>query len=52
MTIGTYRTPNKLSFQLGGSALQSLLDYPNLKADCKQIIILQRTHDLYPLYNS
>ena len=42
---------DKSSFQLGDSALQSLLDYPNPWINYEQLIILQGTYDLYPLFN-
>ena len=38
---------DKSSLQLGGSALQSLLDCPNPWIDYEQLIILQRTYNLY-----
>ena len=43
---------DKLTLQLRGGALQPQLDCPNLWIECKQLIYLQGTHDLYPLHNS
>ena len=42
----------KLSLQLGGSAIQSILDCSNPWTDHGQLFYLQRTYDLYHLYNS
>ena len=43
---------DKSSLQLGGGALQFLLDCLNPWTNCKQIIYLQGIHDLYLLCNS
>ena len=43
---------DKSSLQLGGSALQSLLDCPNPWTDYGQLIYLQGTYDLYLDCNS
>ena len=43
---------DKPSLQLGGDALQSLLDCPNPWIDYRQLIYLQGTYDLYLSCNS
>ena len=42
---------DKSSLQLGGGALQSLLNFPNPWTDCGQFIYLQGTYDLHLLCN-
>ena len=53
LTMGnSSRLPRQGILQIGGSALQHLLDCQNPWIDCELLIILQGTHDLYFMCNS